>query len=306
MELGDRRHLTTHQQIDRRAPAIATTRDHNRTSLLAQHPCPRELDAEEQIQHHALRWSQRPRQIEVHPYSLTDTRASKPSSQSSRSQKARTLDETCFAALGGPLRSDRPFPLPCAPDCGDRFTRLCRYRYRMGHWFIVYCRRQVRLDAEAMRCELDVADLWTVAEALDLADAEMDTAIESISGCLRLESADDSGESVDVHWKPAGRPIQISSVTGKQALQDIAETLEEVLPSASDLALAQVRDHVSQCQQVVYFEMGIKDFENLGAAIAWVLAFLVAEAGDGLVLYHHKDWISPGDRAVTIWTSAGK
>jgi hypothetical protein len=179
-----------------------------------------------------------------------------------------------------------------------------RYGVSMAEWISVYCRRQVRLDAEAMRRELDVADLWTLAEALDLDDDELDTAIESMIGNLRVESADDGGAQIQVHWKPEGRPIQISTVTGGQALEQIAETLEEFLPPGTDPDLVRIRWHLNQCQQVVNFEMGIDDAQHLGATIGEVLAFFVAETGDGMVWFFDRDWVSPDDRAATIWTTA--
>ena len=47
-------------------------------------------------------------------------------------------------------------------------SRHGRYRGSMAEWISVYCRRRVRLDAEAMRRELNAADLWTLAEGLDV------------------------------------------------------------------------------------------------------------------------------------------
>ncbi|WP_302931608.1 hypothetical protein [Actinomadura sp. WMMA1423] len=38
----------------------------------------------------------------------------------------------------------------------------------MAEWISVHCRRQIVLDVEVMRRALDAADLWTLAEVLDL------------------------------------------------------------------------------------------------------------------------------------------
>jgi hypothetical protein len=167
----------------------------------------------------------------------------------------------------------------------------------MSEWISVYCRRPIALDAAAMRRALDDADVWTLAEALDVAEDELDTAVESMSHNLRVAPAPD-GTCVEVGWKPQGRPIRISSVTGAEAGEQIAETLEE-LPPATGPGPARVRDHLGQCRQVVNLEMGAEDARHLGATLGQVLAFHVAGAGEGLVCFFDQEWASPENR--TLW-----
>ncbi|MEW2386305.1 hypothetical protein AB0873_30090 [Micromonospora sp. NPDC047707] len=180
----------------------------------------------------------------------------------------------------------------------------------MAEWISVYCRRQVSLEAEAMRRELDVADLWTLAEALELAEDELDAAVESMFRHLRVEPAGDGRAWIEVHWKPEGRPIQIGSVTDKR---QIADMLEESLPAATGPGAAsatgepgpptRVRTHLRQCQQIVNFELSIDDAQHLGATIGEVLAFFIAGAGEGLVWFFGQGWAFLDDRAATIWTT---
>ena len=40
---------------------------------------------------------------------------------------------------------------------------------------------------------------------------------------------------------------------------------------------------------------------HLAATISEVLAFYLAERGDGIVWFYHRDFASPDDRATTLW-----
>ncbi|MGP3989250.1 hypothetical protein [Streptomyces sp. 3N207] len=171
----------------------------------------------------------------------------------------------------------------------------------MAEWISVYGLHPVGLNAEAMRRDLDTADLWTEAEMLGLSEDEVDAAAESALCHLRVDPTGEDG-AIQVRWKPEGRPIQIKSLTGPEAQDQIAETLAEHLPPATCPGLARVRDHVGQARQVVNLEMGIEDAQHLGAALSGLLAFSLAEASDGLVWFFDRDWAAPADRAVTIWT----
>jgi hypothetical protein len=55
----------------------------------------------------------------------------------------------------------------------------------------------------------------------------------------------------------------------------------------------------------VYLEMRIDDSLHLGATLAEVVAFFIAEQGDGLVWFYHRDWASPDDPSTTIFTTRG-
>jgi hypothetical protein len=51
----------------------------------------------------------------------------------------------------------------------------------------------------------------------------------------------------------------------------------------------------------VNIEMGGADAGDSGTAFGGLLAFSLAEAGDGLVWLFDRDWVAPGERAVTVW-----
>jgi len=165
----------------------------------------------------------------------------------------------------------------------------------VAEWISVYNRRPVELDAAALRRSLDDADLWTLAETLDIPEDEVDAAVRQ----LRVEA---TGGRIEVHWKPSGRPIQISAVDGSRAQGEVTETLDVRLPVLNSPGLARVREHLGGCAQIVHLEMGIDDARHLGATLGEVLAFSVATAGDGLIWFFDQAWAAPDNPAATIWT----
>lgn len=90
----------------------------------------------------------------------------------------------------------------------------------------VFSLHPVELNAEAMRHELDTADLWTEVEVLGVPEDAVDAAVESVLSRLRVKSTQEGG-TVEVQGKPEGRPIRIRSITGPEARKQAAETLEE-------------------------------------------------------------------------------
>lgn len=165
----------------------------------------------------------------------------------------------------------------------------------------VYCTRSVAHLTPAMfRAELDEADLMTLAEALDLPEGE-EEAVEAMLPHLRVEGDPDRFAPVEVYWKPGdGRPIQIARTT--DVAGEIAETLEN-LPASRSNGARRVRDHLARTIEIVHVELGIDDSLHLGATLSEVLAFFIAEQGDGLVWFYHRDWASPDDRGANLWVT---
>lgn len=165
----------------------------------------------------------------------------------------------------------------------------------------VYCRNaDVRLDPGEMLRELHDADLMTLAEVLDLPEGE-EAAVEAMLPHLRVDRA---GDTVEVHWRPAGRPIQLDVVHGDEAAAYRRALLAEELPPADGDGARRVLAHLRQVRSIVFLEMGLADSHHLAATIGEVLAFHLAEAGDGLVWFYHRDWAAPDARGTTIWTTA--
>jgi hypothetical protein len=165
----------------------------------------------------------------------------------------------------------------------------------------VYCRRPTaRLTADALRRELDDADLMTLAEHLELPEGE-EAAVRAIRPHLRVEAAPGPElRYAEIRWKPAGRPIQISRAT--EVAAELAETLEN-LPAGDTPGARRVRAHLANCQEIIHFEMGIDDSLHLGSVLGEVLAFRFAEEGDGLIWFYYRDWASPEDRGLRLWTT---
>jgi hypothetical protein len=160
------------------------------------------------------------------------------------------------------------------------------------------------LTPAALRAELDLADLYTLAECLDLPDGE-EAAVDAMRPFLRVEG-DPDPEFVyaEVHWKKEGRPIQIERVADpKRVREEVDETIENWLTS-QEPGPRRVAEHLRSVCEVVDLEMGIGDSLHLGATLAEVIAFRIAEEGDGLVWFYHRDWASPDDRGVTLFTTA--
>ena len=62
-----------------------------------------------------------------------------------------------------------------------------------------------------------------------------------------------------------------------------------------------VREHLKATREIVEFQMGIPGSLELAATIAEVLAFHVAEEGDGIVWFYHREFAAPDRRAATLW-----
>jgi len=164
----------------------------------------------------------------------------------------------------------------------------------------VYCRcADMRPDPQALLDEIKAADLMTLAEDLNLPEGE-EAAVEAIWPHLRVVRV---GSGVEVHWKANGRPIQIEVVHGDKVAAYIDELIQVELPPSDEPGAHRVRMHLSETRSIVYMEMGISDSNHLGATIGEVVAFFLAEVGEGLVWFYHRDWASPDDRATTIWTT---
>ena len=161
----------------------------------------------------------------------------------------------------------------------------------------VYCRRSVLgVTASALREEIASADLMTLAESLDLPEGE-EAAVEAMWPHLRID------ENLEIHWKPSGRAIQIDFVSGAEAGRHIARLIDDSLPPAESAGARRVLEHLAECTEIAYLELGIDDSFHLGATLAEVVAFYLARQGDGLVHFYHREWASPEDRAETLWTT---
>ncbi|MCX5744322.1 MAG: hypothetical protein NT062_17670 [Proteobacteria bacterium] len=62
-----------------------------------------------------------------------------------------------------------------------------------------------------------------------------------------------------------------------------------------------MREHLSKSVEVVGFELGASGSLHLGATISEVLAFYVAEQGEGVVWFYAREFASPHDRGATLW-----
>ncbi len=144
----------------------------------------------------------------------------------------------------------------------------------------IYCKNSIaRVTADELRRELDDADLMTLAECLDLPGGE-EAAVREMRPHLKVSGGD-----------------------GAEAKAHVRELVEEWLPEADDEGARAVLKHLGECNEIVYIEMGLDDSNHLGATLAEVIAFHLAERGNGLVYFYSRDWASPKDRGENLWTT---
>jgi hypothetical protein len=163
---------------------------------------------------------------------------------------------------------------------------------------LVFCSKSIAGLTPAMLVEeLRNADLMTLAECLDLPGGEA-AAVSEMWKCFRLDHDDASSiDGVELHWHPKHRPIQVrwGPPLGGE-LDELRDDLEKVTSKGA----ARVRQHLEATVEVVEFEMGVPGSLDLAATISEVLAFFVAERGEGLVLFYNRDFAAPDDRGATL------
>ena len=163
---------------------------------------------------------------------------------------------------------------------------------------LVFCKKSiVGLTPAMLLAELRDADLMTLAECLELPGGES-AAVREMWKHFRLEQASASDiDGVELHWHSKHRPIQVRR--GPPLGDELAE-LGEGLEKLKSKGAVRVRKHLEAVVEVVEFEMGIPGSLDLAATIAEVLAFFVAERGDGLVLFYNREFAAPDDRGATL------
>jgi hypothetical protein len=157
---------------------------------------------------------------------------------------------------------------------------------------LVFCKKSVAgLTPKMLVDELRDADLMTLAEVLELPDGEV-AAVKAMWKCLRLEH-DDANDinGVELHWHAEQRPIQVRR--GPPLGGELVELLEG-LETAKSKGANRVREHLAATTE------GIPGSLDLAATISEVLAFFVAERGDGIVLFYNREFASPDDRGATL------
>ena len=167
----------------------------------------------------------------------------------------------------------------------------------MAEWVVAYCRKSVgNLTPDEMLKELRMADLLTLGENLDLTTSTIKEAEKQLR--FEKEKRDPDFSYVDLQFKTDGRPIQIRRNTKPKT--ELDETLEN-LPEAKEAGLERVRKHLSETVEIVSFELGGTDSQGVGAILAEVTAFFIAQHGDGIVEFYGMEWCDPKDRGDCIW-----
>ena len=163
---------------------------------------------------------------------------------------------------------------------------------------LVFCRKSVAgLTSAMLVTELRDADLMTLAECLNLPEGES-AAVRAMWKHFRAEEDDTTDiDGLELHWHASHRPIQVRR--GPPLGGELQELGAE-LASLKSKGAKRVREYLAATVEVVEFEMGIPGSLDLAATIAEVLAFFVAERGDGVVLFYNREFAAPDDRGRTI------
>ncbi|MGV9408802.1 hypothetical protein ACWDOP_02715 [Nocardia sp. NPDC003693] len=166
----------------------------------------------------------------------------------------------------------------------------------MAEWISVYCRETIRLEPERIRGWIEVADLATWAETVYDDDELAAAAADSVAANLRVHP----GSPLEVHWTESGHPLLISVNT--IPAEEVSEILDEVIAEATGPGPERIRDHLAAVRLAINIEMSAADSRSMGAVLGEIVALELAAAGDGLVWFFDKDWVSPEDPADTVWT----
>ncbi len=161
----------------------------------------------------------------------------------------------------------------------------------MSAWLSVYCRRSVtdirRID---LLKALELADPYLAAEAYGIEDeAVVDTALAQ----LRLEpTSADEFRIFELHYRPApSRPVVIDRKASPSEVQMLVqEELSESLAAAEGLGAERIRGHLAGVQEIVDFELGFQQLEDMGMVFCVQLARWIAELGEGYVKDQNGIW----------------
>ncbi len=166
---------------------------------------------------------------------------------------------------------------------------------------LVFAKKSVAgLASAQLVAELRDADLMTLAEVLKLPEGET-AAVRAMWKIFRIEEdRQDDLDGVELHWHPEHRPIQIRR--GPPLEGELDEVREQI---GKKRGARRVFDALDATTEVIEFEMGIPGSMHLAATIAEVLAFFVAERGDGVVLFYGREFAAPDDRGKTLLTLRG-
>lgn len=147
-----------------------------------------------------------------------------------------------------------------------------------------------------LQAELKDADLMTLAEVLELPEGEQRAVDTFWKTGFKLEADDASDiDGVALHFHADYGPVLI------RREPPIPEELVELRRAIEGRPGADlVRETLDATVEVVEFLMGINGSHHLGATVSEVLAFFLAERGDGLVLFYGREFASPSNRGASL------
>lgn len=148
----------------------------------------------------------------------------------------------------------------------------------------IWCKKPVTIGLAELYRELASIDWYTLGEGWGL---DEDAVEEALGG---LAIAGEGLDDAEVRWGP-GRPLQIRSITGAD-LEEMRAEQDKVPASATEA--------VSSAVQGWDLELGWSQIEGFGGALAFVVAFALAESGDGVIDFYGEQWFAAADRSTPL------
>lgn len=153
----------------------------------------------------------------------------------------------------------------------------------MPAWLTIYCRRRSTITRSELLAELRDADWDTLAEVHEIDESLVSPALAA----FRLEDADhDALDGAGLAYRAAGfRPIRIHVWSSPERVAEEIEQARDAgeLPEAVSAALGDVIE-------VIALELGFGMYEDMGIAIAWEVARILAHDARGFVRDDDKRW----------------
>jgi hypothetical protein len=162
----------------------------------------------------------------------------------------------------------------------------------------VYCKRSVsHVTAAEVRAALaDVPDFYTLAEGFGIED---EAVVDAAMDMLRVEDLGIEEIRLQISYRPPElRPIVMSSWTETEMLAELCSEQRECIDTSYAEGAAVVDAHLNSVVEVVSFELGWSQLEDMGVVIAGQVAEYIARIGDGLIVDQNDDWWTIGEHGI--------
>jgi hypothetical protein len=161
----------------------------------------------------------------------------------------------------------------------------------MSAWLSVYCLESVvHITPSDLLEALDLPDPYLEAEVYGIEDEAI---VDASIALLRIEaSTPDEFRNFELYYgNESSRPIVIDRKAAVAVVQElIAEEVAERLAHATGSGVQRIRAHLSQVCEIVDFELGYEQLQDMGLVFSLACARFVAETGHGFLKDQDGIW----------------